>query len=121
MPRPIITRTVFGLPKHQRFGPLDTERNLDIVIMSIEEYETIRLIDELGHNQAECAMEMGIGRTTAQRIYNNARKKIATCIIHGKALQFEGGDYLITGQGHGQGRGRGSGRHGQGMGRNRLR
>ena len=121
MPRPRIVRTVIGLPKYQKFGPLDTNNDLDIVIMNIEEYETIRLIDELGHNQAECATEMGIGRTTAQRIYNNARKKIAYCLVHGTVLQFEGGDYLVKGQG--QGRGRGAGRHGQGqgMGRNRLR
>lgn len=118
MPRPIIVRTVYGLPKHKKFGPLDTNNDLDIVIMSIEEYETIRLIDEMGHNQAECAMEMGIGRTTAQRIYNNARKKIACCLIHGKVLQFEGGDYLVKGPGRGHGHG--AGRHGQGKGRNRL-
>ena len=117
MPRPIIARSVYGLPKHRRFGPLDTLNDLDIIIMSIDEYETIRLIDEVGLNQAECALEMGIGRTTAQRIYNSARKKIACCITHGKVLQFEGGDYLVKGQG----RGRGAGRHGQGMGRNRLR
>jgi predicted DNA-binding protein (UPF0251 family) len=85
--------------------------------MSIEEYETIRLIDDSDLNQAECAEEMGIGRTTAQRIYNNARKKIAHCLVHGKTLQIEGGDFIIKGHGRGQG----MGRHGQGMGRNRSR
>jgi predicted DNA-binding protein (UPF0251 family) len=118
MPRPRIARNVSGLPKFNKFGPLDFNLDLDIVVMSIEEYETIRLIDDMGYNQAECAMNMGIGRTTAQRIYNSARKKIAVCLIHGKVLQFEGGTYLIKGSGHNRGRGKGT--HGQGMGRNRL-
>lgn len=119
MPRPIIIRTVHELPKYRKFGPLDTNNDLDIIIMSIEEYETIRLIDELNYNQAECAIEMGIGRTTAQRIYNNARKKIASCITNGKILQLEGGDYQVRNAGYGQGRGRGNGHRGKGLGRNR--
>ncbi len=119
MPRPRIIRNVHELPKFKRFGPLENNDDLDIVIMTIEEYEAIRLIDELGLNQAECAERMGVGRTTAQRIYNNARKKIALCLVHGKTLQFEGGDYIVKGRGQGMGRGRG--KHGQGMGRNRLR
>ena len=111
MPRPRIKRHVYGLPSYSAFGPKGT-RNTDIVIMSIEEYETIRLIDDMNLNQAQCAEEMGIGRTTAQRIYNNARSKIASCLVYGKTLQFEGGDYTIKGQG------RGRGNHGYGKGRN---
>ena len=111
MPRPTITRSVHGLPPCRLYGPLDNRNPRDVIIMRIEEYETIRLIDELDHSQAECAEEMGIGRTTAQRIYNSARKKIANCLVHGKILQFEGGDYFIKGQGRRQ--------HGRGMGRNR--
>ena len=94
MPRPTITRNIYQLPIYKKFGPLDRSFDGDIIIMSIEEYETIRLIDELNHNQAECALEMGIGRTTA--------------------LEFEGGNYTIRGKGQGHNRHRG-----QGMGRNR--
>lgn len=119
MPRPTIIRSVYGLPPYRLYGPLDSRINTEIIIMSIEEYETIRLIDHLNHNQAECAEEMGIGRTTAQRIYNNARMKIADCLVYGKTLQFEGGDYFIRGQGQGQGQGH---RHrGYGNGRNRQK
>ncbi len=115
MPRPTIIRSVHGLPPYRLYGPLDNRNNTEIILMSIEEYETIRLIDELNHSQAECADEMGIGRTTAQRIYNNARKKIANCLVYGKTLQFEGGDYFIKGQGQGRRQ------QGRGMGRNRQR
>ena len=115
MPRPRIMKHVYGLPPYTAFGPKGN-RSTDIIIMSIEEYETIRLIDELNLNQAECANEMGIGRTTAQRIYNSARGKIAKCLVYGKTLQFEGGDYAIKGQGIGRGnRGNGRGRNRQGI------
>lgn len=113
MPRPRIMKHVDGMPKFERFGPLGYQHDLDIIIMSIEEYETIRLIDQIGLNQAECAKQMKIGRTTAQRIYNDARKKLAECIIHGRTLQFEGGDYFIRGNGHGRGRGRNKGYRGR--------
>lgn len=112
MPRPSITKKVQSLPKINRFGPNGPKRGLEVINMTIEEYETIRLIDEKGLNQAQCAEEMGVGRTTAQRIYNNARKKIAECLVYGKVLQIEGGDYVIRGR-------QNRGHHGQGMGKRR--
>lgn len=112
MPRPRILRNVHALPKCKTFGPLNYDDDVNIVMMTIEEYETIRLIDDLGLNQSECADELGVGRTTAQRIYNNARKKISECLVHGNILQIEGGNYQIKGQG----RGNRGGRHGHGPG-----
>ncbi|MCK4551551.1 MAG: DUF134 domain-containing protein [Tenericutes bacterium] len=117
MPRPTKMRNVSEMPLYSRFGPLGKRNDLDIIIMSIDEYETIRLIDESNYDQSECAIEMGIGRTTAQRIYNRARKKISLCLVYGKTLQIEGGEYFIKGQGRGRGHGRG--KHQKGMGRNR--
>lgn len=115
MPRPSITKNVYALPKFNKFGPNGPKRGLEVINMTIEEYETIRLIDEKGLNQAECAEKMGIGRTTAQRIYNNARSKIADCIVHGKVLLIEGGDYIIRGRQH-----RGKHRNGKGQGFNSI-
>lgn len=120
MPRPRITKNVHGLPRYTKFGPLECEIDLDIIIMNIEEYESIRLIDDQGLNQKECAEIMGIGRTTAQRIYNSARKKLADCFIEGKTIIIDGGTYKLTGNlnaTHNCCRGN----HGNGKGRNRLR
>ncbi len=96
MARPRKWRKVCSLPDNNRFGPLDTVLDLDeFITMAIDEYETIRLIDLEGLTQEECSGKMHIARTTVQRIYSDARKKIAESLIDGKILLIEGGDYKL--------------------------
>lgn len=96
MPRPRKWRKVCCLPESNRFGPLNAPINQEhFVTMSIDEYETIRLIDLEGFTQAESADLMKIARTTVQRIYNDARKKLAESLVNGKVLRIEGGDYQL--------------------------
>ncbi|MGF7184067.1 putative DNA-binding protein (UPF0251 family) [Desulfitispora alkaliphila] len=96
MPRPRKGRRVCELPKIDHFGPMcNRARGEEPVTMSIEEYETIRLIDLEGYTQEECSINMGVARTTVQGIYNKARKKLAEILINGKVLKVEGGDYKI--------------------------
>lgn len=103
MVRPRKWRKVCCLPESTRFGPLNTSNHEgydedQFVIMTIDEYETVRLIDLEGFTQEECASHMNIARTTVQRIYNVARKKLAESLVNGKVLRIEGGDYqLCTG------------------------
>ncbi len=63
--------------------------------MSVDEYETIRLIDLEGYNQEECAKQMNVARTTVQGIYARARVKIAKSLVNGKALVINGGNYQL--------------------------
>jgi uncharacterized protein len=94
--RPRKCRKVCSMPERKRFGPLDLKADDDsFVVMAIDEYESIRLIDQEGYNQEECAAQMNVGRTTIQGIYNGARKKLAEAIIKGKVLRIEGGDFMI--------------------------
>ena len=96
MPRPRKWRNVCCMPQSNLYGPLNIENNKeDFIIMSIEEYETIRLIDLEGCVQEQAAEQMNIARTTVQRIYNDARKKLAESIVHCKVLKIEGGDYKL--------------------------
>jgi predicted DNA-binding protein (UPF0251 family) len=96
MPRPRKWRKVCCLPESDRFGPLNTPINEEYFInMTIDEYETIRLIDLQGFTQEECANQMNIARTTVQGMYNDARKKLAESLVNGKVLRIEGGNYKL--------------------------
>ncbi|MDP4127684.1 MAG: DUF134 domain-containing protein [Bacillota bacterium] len=96
MPRPRKWRKVCCLPESNRFGPLNSLINQErFVTMTVDEYETIRLIDLQGFTQEECADQMKIARTTVQRIYNDARKKLAESLVNGIVLRIEGGDYKL--------------------------
>jgi len=78
--------------------------------MTVDEYETIRLIDSEGFTQEECAKQMNIARSTVQGIYGAARKKLAESLINGKMLLIEGGEYRLC-EGIGKGCGRGCRKH----------
>lgn len=96
MPRPRKWRKVCCLPESDRFGPLnETVNKNQFIIMTIDEYEAIRLIDLEEFTQEECAKQMNIARTTVQGIYNDARRKIAESLVNGKVLRIEGGDYRL--------------------------
>lgn len=95
MSRPKKSRKVCSLPDCNRFGPLVEGMELEPIIMTIDEYETIRLIDLNGYTQEECAAQMKVARTTIQSIYNDARKKLAKSLVFGDSLRIEGGDVQI--------------------------
>jgi predicted DNA-binding protein (UPF0251 family) len=99
LPRPRKRRKVCSLPRISLFGPLNSPfRETEPIIMTVDEYETIRLIDREGMTQEECAERMNVARTTVQRIYNDARKKLSEALVHGKLLRIEGGDYKLCDQ-----------------------
>jgi predicted DNA-binding protein (UPF0251 family)/predicted Fe-Mo cluster-binding NifX family protein len=64
--------------------------------MSLEEYETIALLDGEGLSQEEAAFRMGVSRTTITALYASARQKIADFLIHGKRLSLAGGCYEVA-------------------------
>lgn len=96
MARPRKWRKICCLPDSNEFGPLDAQINQEqLLTMLVDEYETIRLIDLQGFTQEECAEQMGVARTTVQRIYNDARKKLAESLVNGKVLKIAGGEYQL--------------------------
>lgn len=94
MARPFKSRRVCGLPAVDAFGPLGRETAV-WVDLTLEEYETIRLIDLLDCTQEECALQMGVARTTVQAVYNSARRKLADCLVYGWRLSIRGGNYTV--------------------------
>ena len=95
MPRPIKCRKVCHFPNVLEFLPADDTEKKAPIILTVDEYETIRLLDKKGYSQEQCAVSMQIARTTVQRIYEIARKKIADALIDGHPLRIEGGDFRI--------------------------
>lgn len=94
MARPIKSRTICSKPKINIFGPRNLSEEI-YVDMSLEEFEAIRLIDYNNLTQEECASFMGVARTTVQKIYNDARGKIADALVNGRTLKIEGGNYHL--------------------------
>lgn len=96
MARPRKLRKVCNLPQTNKFGPINScHENIETVSMTVEEYETIRLIDLEDLTQQECADIMHVARATVQRIYIEARKKLADFLVNGNMLNIEGGSYKL--------------------------
>lgn len=96
MPRPRKQKLICALPVSSTFAPCGSApAENEAVFMSLEEYETIRLIDYHNLNQTQCAQEMGVARSTVQRLYTDARRKIALCVVDGHMLKITGGDYTL--------------------------
>ncbi len=95
MPRPCKRRQICAMPGCDRFGPMGGGGAYQSVHMTLDEFETIRLIDLEELTQEECAQRMNVARTTAQSIYYSARHKLAECLINGKELLIKGGEYVL--------------------------
>jgi len=94
MPRPQKQRTVQEPPKIQGLKPIGVpSRFLENVVLSIDEYEAIRIADYEGLDQQKAADIMEISRPTFTRLIEKARKKVADCIVDAKELVIDGGNY----------------------------
>ena len=95
MPRPKKCRRVCEIPQTLRFSPENPPEGAEPVTLTVEEYETIRLIDREGLSQEACGEIMQVARTTVQQIYASARKKLADVLVEGLPLRIAGGDYEL--------------------------
>ena len=91
MPRPRKCRKVCCLPDNDGFVPVRGGEELTPIVLNVDEYESIRLIDREGFSQEQCGEYMRIARTTVQQIYAAARKKLADALVEGLPLRIEGG------------------------------
>ena len=81
MPRKQRCRWIDSYPDHWSFSPAEPSES-GPVVMSLDEYEAIRLLDHLGLTQEACAARMGVARTTVTAIYDSARKKLADALVN---------------------------------------
>jgi predicted DNA-binding protein (UPF0251 family) len=75
-------------------------RELEQVVMTLDEFEAVRLSDLEGLYQEDAASRMGVSRATFGRILEAAHNKVARVLIHGKALVIEGGTVRVVGRNH---------------------
>ena len=95
MARPPIEKRVCREPEYSLFTPAGAAGENEVITLSVDEFETLRLIDLGGMSREECAQQMGIARTTAQAVYNAARRKTAQALVYGLELRIEGGSFQL--------------------------
>lgn len=90
MPRPHKHRRVRGNPNSSYFKPAGIPtKELEKISLSLAEFEALRLKEVEILDQKNCAQEMAISQPTFQRLLAKARKKVATAIVKGQAIEIE--------------------------------
>ena len=104
MPRPRLRRRVWFEPNVTYFKPAGVRMiDLEESILTVDEFEAVRLKDLEGLDEKDAAKKMSISQPTFNRLVSSARKKIADAIVHGKSIKIEGGMYKMVGFGRGRG------------------
>jgi len=92
--KPRKIRDVSFPPKVVFFKPHGIPlREIEIVNLTIDEYEAIRLADYEDLKHYDAAKKMNISRPTFTRLLESAHTKISHSIVEGKAIRIEGGDF----------------------------
>ncbi len=92
MPRPFCPRRIAGRPVAAVFKPAGVPmRELEEVVLTLDEFEALRLADLDGLYQEKAAEQMNVSRPTFSRVIDSAHRKLADALVHGKALRIEGG------------------------------
>ena len=94
MPRPQRCRRICCEPEFERFSPSGAA-DTGSVVLTLDEFEVIRLVDLEKQTHEQCAKQMDISRTTVTEICESARQKIADCLVNGKNLIISGGNYRL--------------------------
>ena len=96
MPRPRKKRILSRTPRAAVYKPAGVPLDqLPQISLLQEELEALRLADLEGLTQAQAAEEMGVSRSTFQRVLAQARRRVAQALVQGLALQIEGGTFEV--------------------------
>ena len=91
MARPRCFRRISERPRGNLFKPAGVPTTqLELIELTADEFEAIRLADHQRLYQAVAAERMRISRQTFGRILAAARRKVARVLVEGLALQIEG-------------------------------
>jgi predicted DNA-binding protein (UPF0251 family) len=97
MPRPYKCRYIRCEPDVSYFKPRGIPiSRLDEVVLTVDEFESVRLADVEGLYQDDAAKKMNVSRQTFGNIVKSARCKIADALVNGKAIRIKGGIYQMA-------------------------
>ena len=97
--RPKKTRWVKCEPGERCFRPKGVPvKKLEGIVLTIDEFEAVRLADYEQLTQVQISKQMRIHRSTVSRIITSAHKKIADAFVNNKAVKIEGGCCKFTGR-----------------------
>ncbi len=89
MTRPRLCRKIKFSPDVTYFKPQGVPlRELEIIELTLEEMEALRLKNIEGLEQIGAAEKMGTSQSTFQRILTSAYQKISDALINGKAISI---------------------------------
>ena len=95
MARPPKARQVSILPDNFCFCPVERSGKTPVTL-TLDEFETVRLIDHQGLSQEEAASAMNVSRQSVQLIYSSARKKLASALVEGRTIMIGGGNICFA-------------------------
>ena len=104
MVRPRRCRRVWFEPNVTFFKPTGIRMaELEEAILTVDEFEAMRLKHYTGVNQKLAAEKMGVSQPTFSRILESAHQKATLALIEGKNIKIHGGnfDYKLSFIGYG--------------------
>ncbi|MBR2722556.1 MAG: DUF134 domain-containing protein [Clostridia bacterium] len=90
MARPKKERVICALPRTTRFRAESTESE-EYVVLTLDEYEVIRLHSLEHLEQAQIASQMLVSRPTVAALLASAHQKLADALVNGKSIEISGG------------------------------
>ncbi len=90
-----LRRLAFSPPAHS-FHPANEKRCLlqqELIVLTMDEFEALRLADLECNSQEDAAKKMGISRSTFGRIIESARSKVARALVEGCRIEITGGSF----------------------------
>jgi len=96
MARPQCCRRIAAMPIAEAFGPVPASACApDQVVITLDEFEAVRLADLEERYLDRAAERMGVSRPTFSRIIESAHRRIAEALVSGKSLRIEGGSVRV--------------------------
>jgi predicted DNA-binding protein (UPF0251 family)/DNA-directed RNA polymerase subunit RPC12/RpoP len=97
MPRRKRHRLVTKEPPVSVYKPAGIPaKELEEILITIDEFEALRLADFEGKSQREASVIMQVSQPTFNRILSSARSKVAKGLVQGSVLRIEGGRYVLA-------------------------